>query len=38
MARVRVRGRRGSDGMIKVGFFIEDFHEDLNKALEKKKL
>lgn len=38
MSRVRVRGRRGSDGMIKVGWFVEDYHDDLAKMIEKKKL
>jgi hypothetical protein len=37
MANVRVRGRRGSDGMIGVVIPFEDYHEDIEKQIEKKK-
>ncbi|CDW80386.1 ef hand family protein [Stylonychia lemnae] len=37
MSLVRVKGRRGSDGMIGVVPFLEEFREDLDKLAEKRK-
>jgi hypothetical protein len=36
--RVRIPGRRDSDGMLDVNFPFEEFHFDLEKQIEKKKL
>jgi len=37
MSLVRIRGRRGSDGMIGVTPFLEEFREDIEKLAEKRK-
>lgn len=35
--RVRIPGRRDSDGMLAVTFPMEEFHFDIEKQIEKKK-
>lgn len=38
MAHVRIRGRRASDGMIAVQMVHEEFREDIDKLVEKRKI
>ncbi len=38
MTRVRIKGRRTSDGMIGVNCYIEEYREKIEKQIEKKKI